>query len=307
MGLAAPVAELIVLEASYRAIRGDVAVLGRQTTYVTEANLNWLLQKYGLPRVAGLEIEPDFATAGAGEIAIRAHDGRKLELITDRTFFRALGADSFSAIDVSAYEGADIICDLSRSVPPELYGRFDFIYDGSSLDNIFNPAEAMSNMSRMLRPGGRLIIAEHGSLDTGAYTAFSPGWFFDFFAANGYRDCKIYVGGFIGPVNMLIGPWGLYVYNWHGEKNGFCPPIQGEPPTLVVIAIAEKGERSTDDVYPVQFQYRDRVYHDSVFAENVAAMTDSPRPLYGLPFGGRRPQECPDYLPCPQLGGNAPF
>jgi len=32
--------------------------------------------------------------------------------------------------------------------------NFDFIIDGGTLDNVFNPAQALMNMSRMLRPSG---------------------------------------------------------------------------------------------------------------------------------------------------------
>ena len=33
----------------------------------------------------------------------------------------------------------------------------DFVVDGSTLDNTFNPAQTLRNFAELLRPGGRLL------------------------------------------------------------------------------------------------------------------------------------------------------
>jgi SAM-dependent methyltransferase len=309
MGLTTPVAELIAHEAAFRPLRGDFAVLGKQTTYLTERTLNWLLEKYGLSRPIDLKIDIDTTTAAVakGGGTYPGPAGQPLRLISDTTFCRALGADRFFAVDVSDYEGADIVCDMSLPIPKELHSRFDVIYDGSSLDNIFNPAEALMNMSRMLRPGGRLIIAEHGSMFCGPYTCFSPGWFFDFFTANNYRDCKVYLGAMNGVPSMVFGPMPIFFYNWFGDPNGMTPPVSGNDVHLFLIVIAEKGDDSTDDVSPVQYQYRDAKLNETDFAPKARRIASSPRPLHSAETGGRPFEQLPNFIQCGTLCVDAPF
>jgi hypothetical protein len=304
MGLVAPVAEFLAFEASYRALKGDVAVLGKQASYVTAGFLDSLFSKFDLERPDGLITEVESTTLSSQEL--HGRDGHKLSFITDCSFLQSLGANSYSAVDISSYEGADIICDLSRPVAPELYSRFDFIFDGSSLDNIFNPAEALMNISRMLRPGGRVVILEHGSMFAGPFTAFSPGWFFDFFAVNKYRDCKVYAGTFSSHKTLRFGPWPLYLYNWFGEKNGITPRIEPGLQVILVV-VAEKGEASSDDALPVQFVWRDRAYQDDVFLPSVRTMLASARPSFHADFGGKAIQESPSFVRCLDLGPGAPF
>jgi hypothetical protein len=48
---------------------------------------------------------------------------------------------------VSPYEGAEIIHDLNRPVPDKLKESADFIVDGSTLDNVFDPAMVLRNFA----------------------------------------------------------------------------------------------------------------------------------------------------------------
>ena len=59
--------------------------------------------------------------------------------MTDRALFKSFSTCSVSAVDISDYEGAEIILDLCSDVPEEFHNRFDFIIDAGSLDNIFDP------------------------------------------------------------------------------------------------------------------------------------------------------------------------
>ncbi len=172
--------------------------------------------------------------------------------ITDQDFFASFCDARFHALDVSNYEGADIIQDLNQPLPKSLYGIADFIFDGSCLDNIFDVGTAMRSLSQLLRPGGRIVLMEHGTAIQGALTAFSPEWFFNFFAANDYDDCQSYLGLF--PFGMRQG-WILRLWEPFDEHENPVPasPMCGD---FVNIVIAEKGPKSTDDQIPIQAQYR---------------------------------------------------
>jgi hypothetical protein len=73
-------------------------------------------------------------------------------------YLRALGARELHALDVSDYEGADVIHDLNEPVPPELHDRFDVVFDGGSIEHVFDVKTVFRNYMSMVRPGGRLIV-----------------------------------------------------------------------------------------------------------------------------------------------------
>lgn len=228
MSIFPAVIDMIRAEHNYRAITGDVLLIGRQP------------------------IE------GSSQ--------------TDKELFGFPGA-TFHALDVSDYEGADIICDLNLPLPQQLCGIADFIFDGSCLDNIFDPANALRSFSKLLRPGGRMMLMEHGTAIQGALAVFSPEWFFDYFAVNDYADCQITLFSF--PDGM----WKQWVRHRWEPFDAFGVPVSatpGVPPApltgigdFVSIIIAEKGEHSTDHKTPIQGQYR--IIHGSGNEQYLAA------------------------------------
>ena len=93
--------------------------------------------------------------------------------------FHRLGAAAVDSIDVSDYEGADILWDLNHPIPPELEARFTVLFDGGSLEHIFNAPVALMSYMRMVRPGGHLLLAlpANNNCGHGMYQ-FSPELFF---------------------------------------------------------------------------------------------------------------------------------
>jgi SAM-dependent methyltransferase len=73
------------------------------------------------------------------------------------TFFQKLGYETVDSMDFSTFEGASLIQDLSKSLPSKLKNRFDTIYDGGTIEHIFDLPKAYRNVHRMLKPGGVLI------------------------------------------------------------------------------------------------------------------------------------------------------
>jgi hypothetical protein len=101
--------------------------------------------------------------------------------VADTELFHILGAKRVLALDHSAYEGADIIHDLTKPLPDELRGCADFVVDGSTLDNTFDPALTLRSYCEMLRPGGRLLACNMYSNDNLPYVMLPPHWFIDYF------------------------------------------------------------------------------------------------------------------------------
>ena len=150
------------------------------------------------------------------------------------------------AVDHTAYEGAEIVHDLNKPIPVALEGSADFIIDGSTLDNVFNPAICIQNVARMLRHGGRYIAVNVGSPHLNPYTIVSPYWLLDFFAANDFADCRVYFA-----LHGRRGELNVYAVDPADESG---PPFHA-PRQISIVAFAEKGAQSTWYRDPVQRFY----------------------------------------------------
>jgi hypothetical protein len=88
-------------------------------------------------------------------------DSDAIENIIDRyadKLFECLGAKSVQSLDYSAYEGATLIHDMNQPIGGELKERFDLVFDGGSLEHIFNFPISMKNCMEMVKIGGHLIL-----------------------------------------------------------------------------------------------------------------------------------------------------
>ncbi|WP_339107544.1 methyltransferase domain-containing protein [Thioclava sp. GXIMD4216] len=72
-------------------------------------------------------------------------------------FIRKLGFDTVDSMDMSDFEGASLVQDLSKPLPEALHHHFDVVYDGGTCEHIFDLPTAFRNLNTMLRPGGTLI------------------------------------------------------------------------------------------------------------------------------------------------------
>jgi SAM-dependent methyltransferase len=236
MGISPYFAALIIGEHLFRPLPATVHLIGRQTVLLDYDEACRLMRSCGVEPHPGA-IELDTATFGA-----RQH-GKGF--ITDACFFRMLGVEEVRAIDISDYEGADIVVDLNHPVPAEVHGIADFIFGGGVLDNIFDPAAYMRNVADLLRPGGRVIDVNVGTPYYHAYIVPSPAWYWDFFVLNGFCDCKIY----------LSEEENVYHFRPDSDRNA-GDFGDGMGAHVVIAAIAEKGRAGHFPAMPNQDQYR---------------------------------------------------
>lgn len=110
------------------------------------------------------------------------------------TLMRGLGFGEMEALDFSNYEGAQIIHDLNNAVPTEFEQQFDFIFDGGTIEHVFNVPVALESVYRMLTVGGRFVSANgfNGWPGHGIYQ-FNPELVWTFWARNCgcvVHDCR---------------------------------------------------------------------------------------------------------------------
>ena len=102
---------------------------------------------------------------------------------------RQLGFSSVASLDISDFEGADILYDLNSPEPPaELRDSADLILDGGTIEHVFNVPNALKACHAMLKVGGRIVHLTPASnyIDHGFYS-FSPTLYHDWYTANGYE------------------------------------------------------------------------------------------------------------------------
>lgn len=158
---------------SRRGVSGGRAVtLGRLTAYFHPSDIRTLLNQDGLDDAARQWLN-------AYEWGAKA----------DGFFLDVLKFDSVDSIDVSKYQGATLIHDLSEPLPPELERKFDLAVDGGTLEHVFNFPVAVRNLMKLVRPGGFVYslgpcnnMAGHG------FYQFSPELMYRIFSEeNGYE------------------------------------------------------------------------------------------------------------------------
>ena len=249
MTISAPLIELFVQEHQFRPWRGRLLTLGRQTILVDAARLQTLLTGYGIAW------DPTLATYDSTTVQAVQAPGK--EYVTDAAFFKSFAPEaSLDVMDVTDYEGANLIHNLCEPVPKHFCETYDVIFNGSILDNIFDPAQALRNMSRMLKSGGRVIHIEMASNYAYEYLIYSTDWFIDYYTLNDFRDCRIYVCTFKDGDELMNGPWDVYAYMPKPDGDAYSLRQLGSQQAVVVV-IAEKGESSRFDANPVQWCYRD--------------------------------------------------
>lgn len=232
MGIARAAVELLLREHARSAFSGALLQLGRQSVEVDGAGLRGLAARTG-------------ARVGA------APEGP----LDDRALFAAMGFERVSALDVSAFEGADVIHDLNAPLPEAQRGRYDVVLNGGSLEHVFHVPNALSCVFDALRVGGRAVhIAPTSNLIDHGFYSFSPTLLHDYHAANGWTIHAPYVF----QARSFSDPWTVYRYE-PGSFASLADRFHDVRLSGVTMAglffVVEKTAQTTRDVIPQQGQY----------------------------------------------------
>lgn len=230
MGIARAAAQLLVEERARSPFHGRALTLGKQDV------------AFSLPELAAYAVSrgsPLREVAGADDVAL----------------FSALGFDEVDAMDASAFEGASLVHDLNVPVPSSLHGRYDLVFNGGTLEHVFNVPVALASIHAMLAVGGRAMhMAPVSNLIDHGFYSFSPTLLFDYYSANGYRIPTAYVF----QAQSFEHPWTVYRYE-PGALDGVASrfhELRRSGMTLAGLWFSvEKTVDSTSEVVPQQGHY----------------------------------------------------
>jgi len=239
MGLEKSALRFIAREHRRKPFTGPVLTLGRQDVFATMDAIHALLVSEGISPTdlwRGERTRTDTPTC----------IGHRTEP-QGVAFFRLLGVTEVLALDCSPYEGADIVHDLNCPAPEALHDRFDLIVDGGTTEHVFDVRQALTNIARMLKIGGRVIhISPANNWVNHGFYQFSPTLFYDYYGGNGFVDLR----GYIAEHDLyLVGsrPWKFFEVGGEGR----LASRQG----LMTLFVAERASTSTADKVPIQSHY----------------------------------------------------
>ncbi|MEM8931861.1 MAG: class I SAM-dependent methyltransferase [Acidobacteriota bacterium] len=248
MGITRGSARLLLEESKRRPFEGSALELGKMFVFFDQDDLAGWARRHETSLATGVEVRPSH------EPMLASHG-----CMDDTSFFRLLGFDRVTSVDATDWEGADVVADLNQPLPEALHGQYDLVFEGGTLQSIFDTRQAMRNIHSALRPGGRVVHAMtpvNNQVDLGFYM-FSPTFFVDYYEANGWTLetvllCEHMMYWVAGRVET--GPWDVYRYEPGCLDNLSYGRYGGKQASLFMVAT--KHEATTADVIPQQSYYR---------------------------------------------------
>ena len=248
MGVTLPAAEFLLAARKQGLEFGRALTVGRQWLMVSPFETEKLLKKNGLwPDLSREQFLKDFA---------------QIPAYLD-PLLKVLGAISVSALDISNFEGATLLHDLNRPIPSEWKGQYDFLFDGGSIEHVFNFPQAIRNYCDLVRVGGSIIIFTVANNFCGhGFYQFSPELFYRVFSKeNGFELTRLVlaeddvawfrIGGFSIPVNV---PGGTYAAADPAAAHSRVELVNHRQTTLLVQA-RKVAEQTLFETVPQQSDY----------------------------------------------------
>ena len=78
-------------------------------------------------------------------------------------FFSRTGVKKLDYLDISDYQGANILCDLGRPISSSLKEQYDLVIDAGTLEHIPDFLLALKNTMSMVKLGGFLLVVAPGN------------------------------------------------------------------------------------------------------------------------------------------------
>jgi len=174
--------------------------------------------------------------------------------MTEAELFQGLGLGVPTSLDVSDYEGAQVLFDLnSEELPAALQSAFNLVFNGGTLEHVFHVPNALTNIGRMVRAGGAVlhVLPVNNWADHGFYQ-FSPTLAYDYYAAAGFETLESAMAAFQPRLEqgsiweVSAAPPGLL---------GAGSPGGLDDRTYLHLFLVRRGEHVIDRPVPVQAMY----------------------------------------------------
>lgn len=165
---------MLLMNKRYGIDFSKIAMLGRQNLFINDQEDRELLRYFNI-NVDTLKQEDGYA----------------------ENFFRNLsqinGIDgAIESFDASSYENATNICDMNLPINEKYEGKYSFVFDGGTLEHVFQYPTALHNAMKMCQMNGYLMLITPANNYNGhGFYQFSPELFFNVLGKNGFQIMDI--------------------------------------------------------------------------------------------------------------------
>jgi hypothetical protein len=147
-----------------------------------------------------------------------------------------IGFEHIDSIDASSYEHASIIHNMNTPVPSEI-NKYDFIYDGGTIEHIFNTPQVCENIIHMLNIDGIFCsVTCNNNLSGHGIYQFSPEFFLSAFSKPYGMEVKQL---YIAQVNSEFHEW-INVNDFKHDNGGRNLSKFDSNREVYIITIAQK-------------------------------------------------------------------
>ena len=237
MGIDKTALELILLSQNYVKRNGDdeanILTLGRQQIHISKNDINHLLCKYNFSSLVNKYNVYDYS------------ENLFTNLFEEK--WKYIFVDS---MDNSDYEGASIIHNLNN--PFNSSKKYQYIYDGGTIEHIFNIPQVIENIIDMLDINGLFVsITCNNNFSGHGIYQFSPEFFLS--SLNEKYGMKI-ESIYLGKVHTSFEEW-IDVNDYKGGRN--CTKFDDSEP-VYILTIARKISNIRENLItnsPHQYSY----------------------------------------------------
>jgi hypothetical protein len=242
MGFTPSICRMLILLHKKIGLRGPVLTLGNQDVWADYQDLK--------ESFVSLDCSYHDATILPTTSELLRHSAETESFVHAKTFFEMLGIRDYADIDKFESDSPAILHDLNTPIPAELTNKFNLVIDGGTLEHIFDVRQVMENIVHFCRLDGWIVHLTPTSnyIDHGFYS-FSPCFFFDFYAANGFGNFICYILQ-INPENLCdLSPF--FPYSYGMDMRGLLDPAR----QILVFFAARKVSERNQLVVPAQGIY----------------------------------------------------
>jgi hypothetical protein len=238
---------------------------GRQSVFLQPQQIVDLATLYGFDPMS---LQGLYDSSAVDQETLRTKNS-----VSDAAYIKNLVDMQTFSFDATSYENAERILDLnapfdSQMEPSEL-NRFDGLFDGGCLDNVWNPAQSQMNLVSLLKSNGRIINWVSASNWPGAFCMISCEWLLSFYAINNFKNIRVY---WFHPIqdgtnwpNLSAEVWRFKPdFTRRADFDPYSAALKESSHPGFVLAVAEVTEPKspTEWLMPMQSHYLGGSYRD---------------------------------------------
>jgi len=201
MGLPTPSLKFLLRKSKQYNFTGPLLTLGNQDIYATAKDI----KRWAKEEKIHLS-NPDKILYSTSSDVPKVNK-EALDYIHAKTFFEFMGIneEDYYDIDKFDFDKPRIIHDLQLPIDAKFHNSFNLVIDSGTLEHIFDAKSAMENIVKVTKINGFVlqIIPAQNYLNHGFYQ-FSPTFFYDFYAANGFEIVESYIIEIKGSMNRFF-------------------------------------------------------------------------------------------------------